>query len=537
MSRLLQQSVAEQAECRPGARAIVDGEAQLTYAELESASTRLARLLLQARCAPGDRVCLLAPRSTDAIVAMLGTLKAGCAYVPIDVASPAARVARIVRRADPAAALVGRSAVHLLTELRALGALAPDMPIVALDADTVRELDPCAVLGPEDAAAQSDQPLPDRGDPGEAAHILFTSGSTGEPKGVVITHANVDAFITWAVGYFGTGPGDRISGHPPLHFDLSTFDVYGTFRAGAELHLAPPDTLLPRRLADFISEHRLTQWFSVPSAMTYMSQFGALPEHGFPTLRRVIWCGEVLPTTVLVHWMRRLPQARFTNLYGPTEATIASSFYTVPGLPPTDTGPIPIGSPCAGEELFIIDGHGAPVADGESGELCIAGAGVALGYWRDQETTGAAFIADPRPGHGDQRVYRTGDVAMMGADGLFYFLGRTDSQIKSRGYRIELGEIEAAINAMAEVSECAVIGVDSAGFEGTAICCAFAPPRGVAVTASALRAALSTRLPGYMLPSRWESMDALPKNINGKIDRRRLRERFSADANHAPNSR
>jgi acyl-coenzyme A synthetase/AMP-(fatty) acid ligase len=222
--------------------------------------------------------------------------------------------------------------------------------------------------------------------------------------------------------------------------------------------------------------------------------------------------------------MSRLPHVTFTNLYGPTEATVASSYYTVPASPPTDDTPIPIGTACPGEELRVLDRELRPVAAGELGELYIGGVGLSAGYWRDPEKTAAAFVTDA----GGVRLYRTGDLARRGADGLFYFVGRVDSQIKSRGYRVELGEIEAALHHLPEIREAAVVAIDTGGFEGAMICCAYAPAPGEPVTPVTLRRALATMLPAYMLPARWRRLDRLPKNANGKIDRPALRAAFVA---------
>src|SRR3989442_334724 len=183
-----------------------------------------------------------------------------------------------------------------------------------------------------------------RNAPSDPAHILFTSGSTGMPKGVVITHANVTCFIEWAVRHFGLGPLDRTSGHAPLHFGLSTFDVFGSLAAGAALHLVPHQlNLLPHKLAEFIRTEELTQWFSVPSVLHLMAKLDVVRPNDFPALKRLLWCGEVFYTPALRYWMRQLPHAAFTNLYGPTEATIASSHYTVPRCPDHDRAEIPIG--------------------------------------------------------------------------------------------------------------------------------------------------------------------------------------------------
>ena len=530
MTRLLQEYVARQAEARPDAVALVMGGERLTYGELEAASNRLARLLRESGCRRGDRVCLFVPKTPAAIVAELATLKADCAYVPIDTASPAPRVELIVESAEPALILAAAPAAKLLDDVLATQG-ARSVTVGSLDKGTVSGEHFESAFTAVDQATQDAGPLEWENTSDDAAHILFTSGSTGTPKGVVIKHANVVAFVEWAADYFGTKAGDRVSGHPPLHFDLSTFDIYATFLAGAELHLVPAAAnLVPHKLAELIRESELTQWFAVPSTFTFMAKFGVVQPGAFPSLERVLWCGEVLPTPILMEWMRAVPQATFTNLYGPTEATIASSYHTMPSIPASETEPVPIGVPCAGEELLVLDEKLQPVSEGEIGDLFIAGVGLSPGYWRDEEKTASAFLPDPRAPGSDERIYRTGDLAKVLDDGLVYFLGRADSQIKHRGYRIELGEIETALGALDELAEVAVVGVDTGGFEGTAICCAYAPAEGQEVEPVRLGEQLRKVLPPYMVPGRWLALEVLPKNVNGKIDRRGLRELFEQGA-------
>lgn len=527
MTPRLQDLLTRSAQRDPDSVALVMGDARLSYGYLEAVTNQLARLQQAHGVTTGSRVCVVAAKTQWTIAGLLATLKAGGIYVPVDSASPAARVARIVEAAEPSLVLVDSTATGLIDDLIGQGGLPAGTPIGALDNRVAGERFEAA-FDRVDAAGLPAEPLQIRDGGSEIAHLLFTSGSTGVPKGVMITHSNVAAFIDWAVGYFGFRPTDRISGHPPLHFDLSTFDIYGALAAGAQLHLVPAErNLNPRAMARFIRDHELTQWFSVPSVLTYMAKFDVVAHGDFPSLERLLWCGEVLPTAVLAQWMRRLPGVRFTNLYGPTEATIASSFYTVPVCPADETEPVPIGTACAGEELLVLDRDRRPVPGGEIGELYIAGVGLSPGYWRDEEKTAAAFVTDPRDP--ESRIYRTGDLARCGDDGLVYFLGRADSQIKSRGYRIELGEIEAAVNAIPGVRECAVVGVDTGGFEGTTICCAFSVLDGAELAPPELRRQLAATLPGYMVPTRWRELVTLPKNVNGKIDRKELRDRFVED--------
>jgi len=526
--RLLQDGLRKQAEARPDANAVVLGEEHLTLEQLEHKSNQLAHVLNSAGCRRGDRVCLLLPKSLAAIIGIYGTLKAGCIYVPVDISNPLARVENMIEVCRPRAILAGASAAGLLKGLLAHPTLRSTV-VGWMDDRETGELGASAAFRISDLESVSSTATEVNGRTEDAAYIMFTSGSTGTPKGVVITHANVTTFLSWAIDYFGLSHSDRISCHPPLHFDLSVFDIFGSISAGSELHLIPPElSILPNKLAELIRESRLTQWFSVPSALTYMAKFNVVEPDDFPALKRVLWCGEILPTWSLIYWMERLGHVQFTNLYGPTETTIASSFYTVPSCPEDSCQRIPIGTACSGEELLVLDNNLQPVPVGNLGELYIRGAGLSPGYWKDPERTRQAFVPYADAQEPGDRLYRTGDLARLDPGGQIWFHGRTDSQIKSRGHRIELGEIETALQALEPLKESAVVAIETDGFEGAAIVCAYSLDVGVKVSPAELRRALSERVPKYMLPSRWLELEALPKNATGKIDRRRLRTMFQS---------
>jgi amino acid adenylation domain-containing protein len=527
MSFLLQDWVTRQAELRNGAIAAVLGEERLTYGQLEKASNQLARALLRAGCQHGARVCFLMPKSPLALMTMIGILKAGCIHVPLDPGSPPLRIRKIVESCDTRWLVAAGPVVQLLGEVLSSPYLRDRTSVGWLESGIAQPLNFHVEWTAADIALMEAHSLPHLSSPGDAAHILFTSGSTGIPKGVVITHANVIHFVEWGVRHFGIDSSDRLSGHTPLHFDLSTFDVFGTFAAGAELHMVPHATALsPVELAEFIRSAELTQWFSVPTVLNYMAKFDVVRRGDFPALRRVLWCGEVLPTPVLSYWMRRLPHVRFTNLYGPTEATIASSFYDVVVCPEDERVPIPIGTACDSEELLVLDEDLRPVRAAEIGDLYIGGRGLSPGYWRDPEKTAAAFLHVLHNGNPNYRIYRTGDLARYSKDGMVYFVGRNDSQIKSRGYRVELGEIEAALSTSPDLQESAIVAIDRGGFEGWLICCAYVVQPGATITPVTLRKELEKSLPAYMIPARWMACAALPKNSNGKTDRPKLKELF-----------
>ncbi len=530
MTRLVQDLFSRSAEARPEAEAIVDRGASIAYGSLEAWTNRLARGLKEAGCRKGDRVALLAPKSMAAIAAALAVYKADSVLVPMDPAGPASRVDRIVRSCGCRWILASGSALEWIAQATQRESFAPGVSIAWMGRreEVAGKLD--VQLAFEDFESHPEAPLAHSAEPEDAAHILYTSGSTGEPKGVIVTHASVVHFVEWALRRYGFGPDDRFSGHSPLHFDLSTFDIFGAFGSGAALHLVPPElNLNAHSLAKFIRDSELTEWLSVPSALNFMAQHGAIRAGDFPSLRRLFWCGEIFPTPGLIHWMSRLPHVGFTNLYGPTETTIASSYYDVPRCPDNPAESIPIGEACEGEELLLLGETLSPVPPGTIGEIYIRGVGLSPGYWNDAEKTRAVFL--PTPGTSNGRMYKTGDLGRIDAHGLLHVIGRSDSQIKSRGYRIELGEVESALATTGLCKEAVAVSIATEGFEGALICCAFVP-RDSQASAAAIQRKLRAVVPFYMLPLRYMAMDRLPRNGSGKVDRRRLKERFESNEIH-----
>ena len=377
MPELIHEWVTQQSQLRPDQTAIYWENQRYSYRELDQLSNQLAELLRESGCHRGDRVAFCIPKSPAAIISMLGTMKADAVYVPIDTECPASRVAKIIDSCRPSWILTTPESQSLLDDVFASHSLEHSIRVGSMSNMPMQGTHFGSEFCLSDLSSFTAEPLCYQARSQDAAHILFTSGSTGMPKGVVITHAMVIAFVEWAVDYFDINHTDRVSGHSPLHFDLSTFDTYGAFAAGAELHPVPPElNLLPHKLSEFIRDRELTQWFSVPSILNYHAKFDAVAQHDFPKLRRLMWCGEVLPTPTLMYFMQRLPSVTFTNLYGPTEATIASSYYTVPDCPESETEVIPIGTACEGEKLLVLDADRQPVPEGEIGELYIQGVGL-----------------------------------------------------------------------------------------------------------------------------------------------------------------
>jgi amino acid adenylation domain-containing protein len=493
LSELLSRAARE----RPDHPAVV-ADRTVTYAELDDLASRVAAVLAEVGVRRGDRVAVSAPRSVGVVASLYGAMRAGAAYVPIDPDSPAPRAARIANDCSISA---------LIADAERSDRLRPELvrDVVGLDVEQLDGLPP------------AEEPAPTVGS-GDLAYILYTSGSTGDPKGVMLTHRNSRAFVDWAVTELGLTPDDRFSAHAPFHFDLSVFDLYACASVGGTLHVLPQDVLrFGASTAAFVREHQLTVWYSVPSALVQMVTQGGVDAEKLTTLRRVAFAGEVFPTPLLRRLRGLMPGASLHNWYGPTETNVCTA-HTVLPEDLVDDEPVPIGRPCGRAVCRVVDDAGVPAS---VGELLVGGPSVTAGYWGDPERTAAALISDAAAG----RWYRTGDLVESGPEGEYRFRGRRDHQVKVRGYRVELGEVESAIHADDRVGEACVVAVadDRLGHDLVAFVVAAA---GASFEPIDVKRHVASRLPRYMVPATVHvETGPLPTTSTGKIDRSALEAR------------
>jgi L-proline---[L-prolyl-carrier protein] ligase len=512
---LLERAVME----RPDHEAVRCAGRSYTYRQLDEASGALSAGLARAGVQPRDRVAIYLPKRIETIGAVYAILRTGGAYVPLDPRAPVKRLAMVATDCEVAGLVTTPSLAPLLLE--AMEGHAPKVVVLVDDGtDAPALLSP--VLRYEDAVATGESGVDPAMIEDDLAYILYTSGSTGVPKGVMLTHRNAVSFVRWCHWMIGVRPDDRVSNHAPLHFDLSIFDLYLAAMGAATLVLVPEDeAYFGAALVDLIKRERITVWYSVPSALTLIARAVDGPED-LAGLRTVVFAGEVFPTKNLREFQSLLaPDTGLWNLYGPTETNVCT-YYRVGELPEDDRT-IPIGRACENDEVFAWAADGRVAGVGEEGELYVRGPTVMKGYWARPEKTAEMLVRDPRPDAYGDPVYRTGDLVRLRPDGDFDFLGRRDHQIKSRGYRIELGEIEAALNAHPSLAEAVAVAVPHEEW-GKAIIACVAIREGQTLTSTEIKRHLSTRVPRYMIPARIEFRDRLPRTSNGKIDRQRLQE-------------
>ncbi|KUI10580.1 hypothetical protein AU190_20985 [Mycolicibacterium acapulense] len=472
---------AQQVAGAPDAVAVTFGDRSMTYRELDEASNRLAHLLVGLGAGPGECVATVFPRSAEAVVAILGVLKSGAAYLPVDPVVPGARVQFMVGDAAPVAVLTSSG---LVDRFSGLGVAVVDV------ADPRVEAYPVSGLA---------APAPD-----DVAHIIYTSGTTGAPKGVAVTHQNVTRLFERLEVGLRMGPDQVWSQCHSYAFDYSVWEIWGALLHGGRLVVVADEvTRSAQDLHALLVAQGVTVLSQTPSAV------GVLSPQGLESAVLMV-AGEPCPADVVDRWA---PGRVMVNAYGPTEATIyaAVSAPLVAGC-----GEVPIGVPVPGAGLFVLDAWLHPVPVGVVGELYVAGSGVGVGYWRRAGLSASRFVACPF-GDPGARMYRTGDLVRWGADGQLRYLGRADEQVKIRGYRIELGEVQAALAGCVGVQQAAVIAREDRAGDKRLV----GYVSGVADPVQ-LRAQLAERLPGYMVPAAIVVLEALPLTVNGKLDTRAL---------------
>ncbi len=473
----------------PEHAAFEDASCTLSWRELYVRSGQIGTSLAK-RLPPNSPVAVCMDKKPETIAAMLGVLWAGCYYTILDCDMPDKRAAQILRTFAPCA-LICEAA-----DREKWRALAPDA-FCYVPQDLCEE--------PDDATlARIGRNVIDA----DLMYVLFTSGSTGVPKGVSIRHASVMDFSDWAANTLRLDEHCRLGNQAPLHFDNSVLDICCALKTGAAVHFIPRKYFMfPGKLIDYLEDKRIDTLFWVPSALMAPANAGVVADGRPRGVKRVFFCGEVMPCKQLNVWRASLPNADYVNMYGPTEITDVCTWYRIDRTF-RDDEVLPIGFPCDNTRILLLDG-----------EICVAGTCLAAGYYRAPEKTAAAFVQNPLNTAVPERIYKTGDLGAYNERGELMFLGRKDSQVKRQGYRIELGEIESALRACAGV-ENGCCFYDTAQRRILAVYMGSAAEKDV-------KAALKLALPKYMLPDEYRIFAALPQTDNGKIDRQRLRRELA----------
>jgi amino acid adenylation domain-containing protein len=489
----LQDLVIEKARQTPHALAVKDPGVAMTYKELDIVANCFASELLQLQVAPGDRIGIWHDKSAYTVAAMQGILRIGAIYVPLDPLSPVSRIQAIIRDCNIAILVTTSRRATMLDEN-----IDPDFPITYLFVDELMQTSRSHVLS---SLVDEEIQLRHRSQD-DIAYILYTSGSTGIPKGVCISHRNALAFVAWAVDVLKITPEDRLANHAPLHFDLSVFDLYAAFLGGATVAIIPESlAYMPASLTEFLQREQITIWYSVPSALILMMEQGNLLHQETTSLRSILFAGEPFPLKHLRRLYEHWPTLRYLNLYGPTETNVCS-YYEIPAAPANWSGSLPIGKSCSGDTVWAQKEDGTISQPGEEGELMVEGPTVMVGYWG-------------KPSYG-QKPYATGDLVHLQDDGNYVYIGRRDHMVKVRGYRIELGDIEAALAEHSAIHEVAVVVIGNnlnARIVAFVVCPNYSP------SLLELKRHCAERLPRYMIIDEICVLSSLPRTRNGKIDR------------------
>lgn len=514
------------AERYPDKLAVADENGGITYSQLELMARKIGAWIYTMTGGEHRKpVAVLLDKKPESVAAYMGVLYSGNFYVVLDAEMPDARAEAILGTLKPVAIVT--DSVHMEQAENMVSSRAGSCSLsgsgIEASYTSILNLDdmdgdvPVAVL--KDIRRKMIDTDP--------AYALFTSGSTGVPKGAVVSHANIIAYINWYTETFGIDENTVFGNQTPFYFSMSVSDLYSTLKSGATLYIIPKAYFtFPMKLMEFLATYKINTIYWVPSALQIVANYKMFQYAKLPELKKVLFAGEVMPTRPLNYWIQNLPDAMYANLFGPTETTDICTYYIV-DRPFKDDEPLPMGYACDNCDVFVIDSDGcevSPDVDPETGysregELYVRGSFVALGYYGNEEKTRDAFAQNPLNDKYPELVYKTGDLVKYNRYGELVYISRKDYQIKHMGYRIELGEIEAAAGAIDGIRSYACI-YDEADDKIVFIY------EGRKKDDAELLEAFRSRVPHYMEPGRFVRVTAMPHNANGKIDRKRLKAEY-----------
>ena len=505
------------ATAHPDKTAVEDPEksVEINYGDMNILSDRLREVLVRNGVGPGDRVGVCIPKSIGAVISIFGILKSESAYVPVAVDSPPARNAYVFEDCSVRAIIVDQEFLPAIRSEFTAAGIAGIEDLETLE-DFGREL---VVVRMEEERGSGNPTVSGTTD---LAYILYTSGSTGRPKGVMHTHATALSFIHWCSDVLEPTQVDRFSSHAPFHFDLSILDIYVPLKHGATVVLiGETPGKQPRSLAELISNQSISVWYSTPSVMRMLVEYGRMNRYDYSALRIVLFAGEVFPIKHLHALKKAWPQPRFLNLYGPTETNVCT-YYEVPDeIAEKRKNSLPIGRKCSGDETMIADPQGLEVDAGTEGELYVSGGSVMIGYWNLPDQNAKAFHVDDL----GQKWYKTGDIVRQDSEGEYLFVGRRDGMVKRRGFRVEIGEVESALYRHPSILEAAVVALpDDAN--GVLLKAFLGCGRNERPSLIELKQFCNQVLPSYMIPDQFLVLPELPKTSTDKIDVQRLSENY-----------
>ncbi|NLL79388.1 MAG: amino acid adenylation domain-containing protein [Clostridiales bacterium] len=488
----------ETAEKFPDKAAFCDEEREMTFRELREEAQKIGMGLIRQKIFAKPVVVYL-EKSVACLSCFMGIAYSGNYYTPVDVSMPAARVNKIMETLHPA---------YIVTDEKnreKAGEFAADIPVLLYEKLLQEKPD-------EEKLSQTVSRVLDT----DLLYVLFTSGSTGVPKGVTISHRAVIDFALAVNERFDITEKEKFANQGPFYFDLSVLDIYCPIISGATTYIVPPEYFkFPIKLLQYIADKQINALYWVPSALVVVANLRALRAVDVSCLKKIMFCGEVMPNKQLNVWRKHVPNAMYVNMYGPTETTCASTYYVV-DREFEDTDSLPIGVPFENTGILLLKEDGTEAGEGEAGEICIKGTSLSAGYFHAPERTREAFVQNPLQENFQEMIYKTGDLAKYNEYGELIYLSRKDFQIKHMGHRIELGEIEAAIGSLDDISECCVL-YDEEKHKITA-CIADE------VTEEYIADGIRELVPDYMQPNRYIFLKEMPHNLNGKIDRTKLKE-------------